>query len=98
MAALYQLTEVLFDAAKLFRNKIVRILLDNSYSIYLFHIPAIYALDELVDTGSLVMDSVIFIPAATVVSVLASCLVKKFNGYVLIGEKAPRKRRYDYIY
>ena len=95
---IYQLADMISNIANMMENAFCRMIANYSYSIYLFHVPVIYILDELIDTGNLALDAAIFIPGSIAVSIGLTFIIRKLKGHVLIGESAPRTSGYGYIH
>lgn len=85
---------VLFIAvARLVMNKYkfdkawFKVILEYSFSIYLFHIPIIYIFDKVVPFVTLPISIIITIIVAIFMSIPIAAIIKLFHGKFLIGEK-----------
>lgn len=64
-----------------------KVILEYSFSIYLFHIPVIYIFDKVVPFIDLPISIIITIIVAIFISILIAAIIKLFHGKFLIGEK-----------
>lgn len=64
-----------------------KVILEYSFSIYLFHIPVIYIFDKVVPFIDLPISIIITIIVAIFISILIAAIIRLFHGKFLIGEK-----------
>lgn len=83
---LYQLADMTLNVAKMMKSSFCKMIADYSYPIYLFHVPVIYILDYVIDTGNLAIDASILILGAIAGSIGLTFIIRKLKGYALIGE------------
>lgn len=88
VAFIVQITRRIVDPKFLIKNRVFKLLLNDSYPIYLFHVMVIYIANTVLPIPWLWIKIPTIIVVSIILPIIMSSIIKRLHGHLLIGERS----------